>query len=81
MKTLLYEQGTFEVELYTQHAPRTCQNFLELARMGYYNNTLFHRVIKDFMVQGGDPTGTGRGGECIYGCATCLLVTSTPHSN
>ena len=59
--------GTVTVELYDQHAPRTCRNFQELARKGYYDGTLFHRIIPDFMVQGGDPTGTGRGGESIYG--------------
>ena len=59
--------GTIEVELYTQHAPLTSRNFKELALRGYYDNTIFHRVIKDFMVQGGDPTGTGKGGESAYG--------------
>ncbi|ETW10065.1 peptidyl-prolyl cis-trans isomerase-like 1 [Aphanomyces invadans] len=59
--------GTFTMELYMQHAPRTCKNIIELARRGYYDNTIFHRIIKDFMIQGGDPTGTGRGGESIYG--------------
>ncbi|KAJ4298770.1 Peptidyl-prolyl cis-trans isomerase-like 1 [Collariella sp. IMI 366227] len=59
--------GTIVLELYTQHAPRTCQNFSTLASRGYYNDTVFHRIIKDFMIQGGDPTGTGRGGESIYG--------------
>ncbi|EIE25947.1 cyclophilin-type peptidyl-prolyl cis-trans isomerase [Coccomyxa subellipsoidea C-169] len=59
--------GTFEVELYVKHAPRTCKNFLELSRRGYYNNTVMHRIIKDFMIQAGDPTGTGRGGESIFG--------------
>lgn len=58
--------GSITVELYWNHAPRTCKNFAELARRGYYNGTKFHRVIKDFMVQGGDPTGTGRGGGSIY---------------
>ncbi|CAI5535532.1 unnamed protein product [Closterium sp. Naga37s-1] len=53
--------------MYHKHAPKTCRNFLELSRRGYYNGTKFHRVIKDFMAQGGDPTGTGRGGESIYG--------------
>ncbi|KAF2307660.1 hypothetical protein GH714_030661 [Hevea brasiliensis] len=43
------------------------RNFLELSRRSYYNNVKFHRIIKDFIVQGGDPTGTGRGGESIYG--------------
>jgi len=59
--------GAFSVELYTSHAPRTCENFLELCRRAYYNGTVFHRVIQGFMLQGGDPTGTGRGGESIYG--------------
>mmetsp|Transcript_10594 Transcript_10594/g.13417 ORF Transcript_10594/g.13417 Transcript_10594/m.13417 type:complete len:172 (-) Transcript_10594:371-886(-) len=59
--------GTFVIELYYKHAPRTCYNIAALANAGYYNNTIFHRVIRDFMVQGGDPTGTGRGGESIYG--------------
>lgn len=75
------------MELYTQHAPRTCQNFLELARLGYYDGTCFHRVIKDFMVQGGDPTGTGRGGESIYGsestsihvCSHCTHILDHPN--
>ncbi len=43
--------GCFAVELYANHAPITCRNFLELAKMGYYNDTIFHRVIKDFMIQ------------------------------
>ncbi|KAK2858028.1 hypothetical protein Q7C36_005947 [Tachysurus vachellii] len=59
--------GTMVLELYWKHAPKTCKNFAELARRGYYSTTKFHRIIKDFMVQGGDPTGTGRGGACIYG--------------
>mmetsp|Transcript_10539 Transcript_10539/g.30006 ORF Transcript_10539/g.30006 Transcript_10539/m.30006 type:complete len:161 (+) Transcript_10539:98-580(+) len=59
--------GTITVELYTRHAPRSCKNFQQLAAKGYYDGVVFHRVIKDFMIQGGDPTGTGRGGESIYG--------------
>jgi len=59
--------GEFVVELYWLHAPKTCKNFAELARRGYYNETRFHRIISDFMIQGGDPTGTGRGGASIYG--------------
>mmetsp|Transcript_7760 Transcript_7760/g.15862 ORF Transcript_7760/g.15862 Transcript_7760/m.15862 type:complete len:169 (-) Transcript_7760:63-569(-) len=59
--------GNFTVELYYKHAPKTCRNFIELSKKGYYNNVIFHRIIKDFMIQGGDPTGTGRGGESIYG--------------
>lgn len=59
--------GDFSVELYDQHTPKTARNFYELARRGYYDNVSFHRVVRDFCVQGGDPTGTGRGGESVYG--------------
>lgn len=59
--------GVVAIELYWQHAPRTCLNFWGLAQKGYYDGSVFHRVIKDFMVQGGDPTGTGRGGESLFG--------------
>jgi peptidyl-prolyl cis-trans isomerase-like 1 len=59
--------GEIVIELYWNHTPKTCRNFAELARRGYYDNTVFHRIIPDFMVQGGDPTGTGRGGISIYG--------------
>ncbi|XP_070508771.1 uncharacterized protein Cypl [Chironomus tepperi] len=59
--------GEFSIELYWKHAPNTCRNFAELARRGYYNDVIFHRIIPDFMIQGGDPTGTGRGGSSIYG--------------
>ncbi|KAK6333593.1 heme binding [Orbilia javanica] len=59
--------GQIVVELYTDHAPRTCRNFATLASKGYYDGVIFHRIIKDFMIQGGDPTGTGRGGTSIYG--------------
>jgi len=46
---------------------QTCKNFATLAQRGYYNNIIFHRIIPNFMIQGGDPTGTGRGGKSIYG--------------
>lgn len=59
--------GPLTVELYSKHAPKTCKNFLELSKRGYYDGVPFHRIIRDFMIQGGDPTGTGRGGESIYG--------------
>lgn len=59
--------GQVVVELYWDHAPKTCQNFYELAKRGYYSGTIFHRVIPDFMIQGGDPTGTGRGGTSVFG--------------
>eukprot|EP01135_Chromosphaera_perkinsii_P007311 Nk52_evm1s767 gene=Nk52_evmTU1s767 len=58
--------GDLTLELYWTESPVTCLNFATLADRGYYNGTVFHRVIRDFMVQGGDPTGTGRGGESIY---------------
>lgn len=60
-------KGTVTIELYVNHAPKTCKNFEQLAQRGYYNGTIFHRIIPDFMIQGGDPTGTGRGGSSIYG--------------
>ncbi|CAH2034982.1 unnamed protein product, partial [Iphiclides podalirius] len=59
--------GTMIIEMYWKHSPITCRNFMELVRRGYYNNTKFHRVIRDFMIQGGDPTATGKGGQSIYG--------------
>eukprot|EP00536_Pseudo-nitzschia_multiseries_P008816 jgi/Psemu1/288047/fgenesh1_pg.231_\ len=59
--------GTFVVELYHKHTPRTCYNIAALAHAGYYDGTIFHRIVRDFMIQGGDPTGTGRGGESVYG--------------
>jgi peptidyl-prolyl cis-trans isomerase-like 1 len=59
--------GTIVVELYESHAPRTVENFKKLSQRGYYDGTIFHRVIRDFMIQGGDPTGTGRGGRSIFG--------------
>ena len=54
--------GSFTIELYEDRAPKTTKNFIDLAEKGFYNGVIFHRVIKDFMIQGGDPTGTGRGG-------------------
>ncbi|KAA8569047.1 hypothetical protein EYC84_000720 [Monilinia fructicola] len=59
--------GTITLELYTKHAPRTCKNFETLIRRGYYDSIIFHRIIPNFMLQTGDPTGTGRGGISIYG--------------
>jgi len=55
-------EGAIEVELFDDDAPKTVENFLKLARDGFYDGVIFHRVIPDFMIQGGDPTGTGRGG-------------------
>ncbi|MCR4336238.1 MAG: peptidylprolyl isomerase [Candidatus Omnitrophica bacterium] len=60
-------QGNVEIKLFSDVAPKTCENFVGLVKKGYYNGIIFHRVIKDFMIQGGDPTGTGRGGESLWG--------------
>ncbi len=59
--------GTIKIKLYDSIAPKTCENFIGLIKKGYYDGIIFHRVIKEFMIQGGDPTGTGRGGESIWG--------------
>ncbi|MBN1870066.1 MAG: peptidylprolyl isomerase [Candidatus Omnitrophica bacterium] len=60
-------QGKIELQLFTEIAPKTCENFIGLVEKGYYDGIIFHRVIKDFMIQGGDPTGTGMGGESLWG--------------
>ena len=59
--------GDVDIELYPEYAPRAVWNFVRLAQTGYYKNLIFHRNIKNFMIQGGDPTGTGRGGQSIWG--------------
>ena len=59
--------GYFTLELFPEVAPKTVENFVTHAKNGYYDGVIFHRVIEDFMIQGGDPTGTGMGGESIYG--------------
>ncbi|EJL1416947.1 peptidylprolyl isomerase [Staphylococcus pseudintermedius] len=60
-------KGDMTLKLFPEIAPKTVQNFVELSKKGYYDGITFHRVINDFMIQGGDPTGTGMGGESIYG--------------
>jgi peptidyl-prolyl cis-trans isomerase B (cyclophilin B) len=60
--TLQTNHGAIAIELFDEDAPKTVENFLKLARDGFYNGVIFHRVIPDFMIQGGDPTGTGTGG-------------------
>ena len=60
--TMQTNHGTIEIELYDEDAPKTVENFLKLSRDGFYDGVIFHRVIPDFMIQGGDPTGTGMGG-------------------
>ena len=59
--------GPIKIKLFPEKAPKTVENFLTHAENGYYDGIIFHRVIQDFMIQGGDPTGTGMGGESIYG--------------
>ncbi|XP_011675286.2 spliceosome-associated protein CWC27 homolog [Strongylocentrotus purpuratus] len=59
--------GDLDIELWTKEAPKACRNFIQLCMEGYYDGTIFHRIIRNFMAQGGDPTGTGEGGESIYG--------------
>ena len=59
--------GTIELELFAKKAIKTVENFVGLAEKGYYNGVIFHRVIDNFMIQGGDPTGTGRGGQSLWG--------------
>ena len=65
--TLHTNHGDITLEIFADKVPKTAKNFVELAKRGYYDSTIFHRIISDFMIQGGDPTGTGRGGESIYG--------------
>lgn len=65
--TIKTNRGDVKVQLFVEQAPKTVKNFVELAQKGYYDGVIFHRVIPDFMIQGGDPSGTGMGGESIYG--------------
>jgi peptidyl-prolyl cis-trans isomerase B (cyclophilin B) len=60
-------KGTIKIRLFPQYAPKTVENFVGLAEKDYYDGLTFHRVIPDFMIQGGDPTGTGMGGESLWG--------------
>ena len=60
-------QGNITLELFPRVAPKAVENFLALSKKGFYDGIIFHRVIKGFMIQGGDPTGTGRGGESVFG--------------
>jgi len=60
-------QGKIEIRLMPAIAPLACENFTKLVKKGFYNGIIFHRVIKNFMIQGGDPTGTGKGGKSIWG--------------
>lgn len=69
--------GNIELQLFPDIAPKACENFIGLVKKGYYDGIIFHRVIKGFMLQGGDPTGTGRGGESLWGGKFEDEVTST----
>ncbi|CAF4999150.1 unnamed protein product, partial [Rotaria socialis] len=61
--------GDIEIELFSKECPLACRNFLQLCMNGYYDGTIFHRVVPNFIAQGGDPTGTGEGGESATGTA------------
>lgn len=63
---LTTSMGTISIKLFPEYAPKAVENFVELSKKGYYDETIFHRVIQDFMIQGGDPEGTGLGGESIW---------------
>jgi cyclophilin family peptidyl-prolyl cis-trans isomerase len=65
--TISTNMGDIEVKLFPNEAPKTVENFVGLATEGYYKGVIFHRVIADFMIQGGDPTGTGSGGDSFFG--------------
>lgn len=67
--TIKTNLGEIKIQLFEKQAPKTVNNFVQLAEKGYYDGVIFHRVIPDFMIQGGDPSGTGRGGKSIYGKA------------
>ncbi len=67
MIVLQTNQGDIEIRLFPETAPKTCENIIGLIKKNYYNGLIFHRVIKDFMIQGGDPTGTGKGGTSLWG--------------
>ena len=66
LATIKTNMGEIKIKLFPAEAPKTVENFITHAKNGYYDGLIFHRVIKDFMIQGGDPTGTGMGGESIW---------------
>lgn len=65
--TIQTNQGDIKIQLFPAQAPKAVENFVALAKQGYYDGIIFHRVIPDFMIQGGDPTGTGAGGQSSFG--------------
>nr|WP_280523559.1 peptidylprolyl isomerase [Neobacillus soli] len=64
---MVTSMGTIKIKLFPEYAPKAVENFVKHGEEGYYDGLIFHRVIKDFMIQGGDPNGNGTGGESIYG--------------
>ncbi len=64
---IIKDYGTVKIQLFEEKVPKACENFITHAKNGYYDGLTFHRIIDDFMIQGGDPTGTGSGGESIWG--------------
>lgn len=68
--------GDIVIDLYTDECPMTCRNFLKLCKAKYYNGVVFHNVQKDYIIQTGDPTGTGRGGESMFGYGNHRLSSS-----
>ena len=87
------DKGTIELKLYPEYAPKTVNNFVFLSREGFYNGVSFHRVISNFVIQGGDPTGTGRGGPgysfedevdgnpLIHGRGVISMANAGPNTN
>ena len=71
--------GTIKIKLFPKEVPETVKNFTELAKKGFYDGLTFHRVINDFMIQGGDPEGTGRGGESYKGPGTVIPDEFSPN--
>jgi len=65
--TVKTNRGSFKIALFAQDAPKAVENFISLAKSGYYNDTVFYKVVRDFMIQGGDPLGNGTGGESCWG--------------
>jgi len=74
---LVTSVGDIDIELWSKEAPKACRNFVQLCMEGYYDGTIFHRLVHDFIVQGGDPTGTGHGGESVYGKAFSVSCRTT----
>ena len=91
--TIETDKGAIKVELYAQHAPQTVNNFIFLAREGFYDGVAFHRVIPNFVIQGGDSTGTGFGGPCYkfadelrgnplkHGTVSLSMANADPNTN